>query len=151
MRSLGYVGASAVRPAKVYTDADDPKRLVALSERFNTALEAFNHGRGADALGTLTAIVRERPDFITARTSAATVLLAQGRAADAVAWLRDAPADQSQSPELLAKLGAALRETDDLRGAAVALEQSRRAGNQNPELLNDSGVRPGRQDAAPDS
>ena len=140
MRSLGYVGSSTVRPAKRYTDADDPKRLVALSERFTAALDAFNHGRGSDALDILTAITRERPDFITARTSAATVLLAGGRAADAVALLRDAPTDQSESPELLAKLGAALREAGDLRGAAVALERSRQAGNQNPELLNDLGV-----------
>jgi len=140
MRALGYVGTSAARPAKAHTDADDPKRLVALNERFNTALDAFNRGGGAEALEALTAIVRERPDFTTARTSAATVLLAQGRAAAAVAWLRDAPADQRQSPELLAKLGAALREAGDLRGAAVALEQARRAGDQNPELLNDLGV-----------
>ena len=140
MRSLGYVGTSAVQTAKLYTDADDPKRLVALSERFNTALDAFNHGRGPEALGILTAIVHERPDFITARASAATVLLAEGRAADAVALLREAPVDQGESPELLAKLGAALREAGDLRGAAVALERSRQAGNQNPELLNDLGV-----------
>jgi len=86
------------------------------------------------------AIVRERPDFVTARTSVATVLLAQGRAADAVVWLRDVPAGQNPSPELLAKLGAALREAGDLRGAVVALEESRRAGNQNPDLLNELGV-----------
>ena len=34
----------------VYSAADDPKRLVALNERFNTALEAFNAGRAAEAL-----------------------------------------------------------------------------------------------------
>ena len=90
------------------------------------------------------ALIRQRPDFITARTSAATVLVTIGRPADAVTLLRAAPEAQAGSPEILAKLGTALREAGDLRGAAVAFERSRAAGNQNPELLNDLGVVNGR-------
>ena len=52
LRSLGYAAtSSAAGPAgpapRVYTDADDPKRLVALNERFNAALESFTAGRPA--------------------------------------------------------------------------------------------------------
>ena len=120
--------------------ADDPKRLVALNERFNTALEAFNAGRSDEALSRFLALLRERPDFITARTSAATVLMATGARGDAVALLRAAPAAQASAPEILAKLGAALQRSRRPRGAAAAFERSRAAGNQNPELFNDLGV-----------
>jgi hypothetical protein len=70
------------RPARRSTAvqrADDPKRLVALNEEFNTALEAFNSGRTDEALSRFLALLRERPDFLTARTSAATVLMATTR------------------------------------------------------------------------
>ncbi|OLC81115.1 MAG: hypothetical protein AUH72_10090 [Acidobacteria bacterium 13_1_40CM_4_65_8] len=140
LRALGYAGGSAPRRRAAYTEADDPKRLATLNERFNTALDAFNQGRGADALRNFEAILRERPDFVTARTSAATVLLAAGRATDAVALLHQAPPEQADSPELLAKTGAALREAGDFINAAAALEGARRAGSQNPDVLNDLGV-----------
>ena len=140
LRSLGYTAASAAPVRQEYTAADDPKRLVALNEEFNTALEAFNSGRTDEALSRFLALLRERPDFVTARTSAATVLMATTRAADAIALLRAAPGPQASAPEILAKLGAAIQRTGDLRGAAAAFERSRAAGNQNPEIFNDLGV-----------
>ena len=139
LRSLGYTGGSAA-PRKAADAADDPKRLVALSEQFTAALTAFDRGRSDEALSAFLSILKARPDFITARTSAGTVLLALGRGADAVRLLRDAPASQADSADLLAKLGAALRETGDLKSAASAFERAQREGNQNPELLNDLAV-----------
>ena len=68
------------------------------------------------------------------------MLVTQHRARDAVALLRAAPSDQSASPEIVAKLGMALRGAGDLNGAAAALESARAAGSQNPEILNDLGV-----------
>ena len=141
LRSLGYIAPSATTFARrTHTDEDDPKRLVALNEQFNSALTTFNAGRSDEALSQFEGIIRIRPDFVAARTSAATVLVTQHRARDAVALLRDAPRDQAGSPEILAKLGMALHEAGDLNAAAAALERARAAGNQNPELLNDLGV-----------
>jgi arylsulfatase A-like enzyme/Flp pilus assembly protein TadD len=145
LQSLGYVAAAsgAGNPAKdasAAQRADDPKRLVALNERFNTALSAFNAGDAEAALAGFRATLAERPDFLSARTSAATVLIAAGRAPEAVALLRDGPSEQAASPELLARLGIALREAGDLAAAARTLEQARAAGAQNPELANDLGV-----------
>jgi len=143
LRSLGYV-ASAATPAgsapRKYTERDDPKRLVALNERFNDALTAFSSGNAADALAGFRDVLTGRPDFLVARTSASTVLVATGRAREAVALLRDAPPAQQASPELLAKLGVALRESGDLQGAARSLEAARAGGAANPELANDLGV-----------
>jgi arylsulfatase A-like enzyme/Flp pilus assembly protein TadD len=144
LRSLGYVASPAVPSRTRYTEADDPKRLVALNEQFNAALAAFNAGRRNEALTQFLALIRQRPDFITARTGAATVLVTTGRPADAVVLLREAPAAQAESPDILAKLGTALREAGDVANAAVAFERSRAAGNQNPELFNDLGVVYGR-------
>src|SRR5207237_8676182 len=43
LRALGYTAGTP--PRRAITAADDPKRLVALSERFNTALTSFDEGR----------------------------------------------------------------------------------------------------------
>ena len=151
MRSLGYVGGTAATPQRRVTEADDPKRLVALNERFNTAVTAYEERRAAEALAGFQAILTERPDFLSARTLAATVLIVGGRAREAVTLLRAAPPDQAQLPELLAKLGTALHEAGDPAGAVRALEQARLAGNRSADVLNELAVvysSLGRADAA---
>ena len=145
LRSLGYAATStpvavAGATARVYTDADDPKRLAPLNERFNSALEAFGAGRSAAALSAFLALLGDRPEFTTARTSAATVLASTGRPRDAATLLRQAPGAAGLSGDIQAKLGAVLREAGDFAGAARALERARTAGYGNPELLNDLGV-----------
>ena len=133
LRSLGYAAGSS--PSKV-SASDDPKRLVALNERFNSALTMFDEGRPQDALPAFLAILRERPDFVAARASASTVLVSTGRSREAVDLLRAGLKEQPDSPELLAKLGAALGAAGDLAGSKDALERARRAGNEDPDVLN---------------
>jgi arylsulfatase A-like enzyme/Flp pilus assembly protein TadD len=144
LRSLGYATVSnpptVGTDARVYGVADDPKRLAALNERFNTALEASGAGRSAEALAALLALLADQPTFTTARTSAATVLATTGRPREAAALLRQAPQTGNGSAEIQAKLGAVLREAGDFAGAARALERARGAGYGNPELLNNLGV-----------
>lgn len=140
LRALGYASGAALPRKATYTAADDPKALAGLNERFDSALEAFNSGRATEALTAFSGILRERPDFLTARTSAASVLLDVGRAADAVALLRAAPGAQARSAQLLAKLGAALEDAGDLSGAATAFEEARSGGDRNPDLVDALGV-----------
>ena len=140
LRALGYAAGAAVPRADAYTAADDPKTLVGLNERFDDALQAFSAGRARAALDGFNAILAQRPDFMSARTSAASVLLDGGHAADAVALLRAAPSAQARSAPLLAKLGTALEENGDLAGAATALERARSNGDQNPEIADALGV-----------
>jgi arylsulfatase A-like enzyme/Flp pilus assembly protein TadD len=140
LRSLGYAGATASRSPARATKADDPKTLVALNERFNTALTRFDEGRRQDALAAFLSILAERPDFFSARATAASALVSLGEAARAVRLLQDAPIEQRQSAEGLEKLGTALRAAGDLRQAAAAFEQARRLDDANVDLLQELAV-----------
>jgi arylsulfatase A-like enzyme/Flp pilus assembly protein TadD len=148
LRSLGYTAGTATR--KPVTVADDPKRLVALNERFNSALTAFDSGRTAESLSAFLSILRERADFDAARTSAATTLMATGRSHDAVELLREG-LQHRDSPDLWAKLGSALRDDGNLTEAADAYRRARRAGNESPDVMSELAVvcaRLGRADEA---
>ena len=138
LRSLGYTGGTSSR--HVHSADDDPKRLVGLNEQFNTALTAFDEGRSPDALSAFLTILKRRPDFVAARTSAATVLVSTGRGRDAIELLQAGSREQPDSPELLAKLGSTLRAAGDLHAAADALERARRAGDDGVDVLNDLAV-----------
>src|SRR5207245_1084843 len=48
LQSLGYTSGSAPRKAK-YTEADDPKNLIELDQWIQQGIEAWQHGRPADA------------------------------------------------------------------------------------------------------
>jgi len=137
LRSLGY---STGGPPRTVTAGDDPKRLVALNERFNSALTAFDEGQPQQAIAAFLAILRERPDFVAARASASTALVATGRGREAVDLLRAGLRQQPDSPDLLAKLGAALSAAGDAAGAIDALERARRAGDDGPDVLNQLAV-----------
>jgi arylsulfatase A-like enzyme/Flp pilus assembly protein TadD len=137
LRALGYTSGTAAHGR--WTSADDPKRLVALNERFNSALTAFDSGRTAEALSVFRSLLRERPDFDAARASAATVLMAGHQDAAAVDLLREG-LERGPSPDLLAKLGDALRATGNLTAAAEAFRKARAAGNENPDLVNQLAV-----------
>ena len=139
LRSLGYVGGSTPHRGP-YTSRDDPKSLVAENEEFNSALEAFNEGRAAEAAARFTALLDRRADFLTARTSAATALIALGQAPRAVQLLRAAPAEQQKTGEFLARLGTALQSAGDFRSAAEAFERAQQAGDANPDLYNGRGI-----------
>ena len=139
LRSLGYAaGSTGTRSAP--TVKDDPKRLAALSEQFNTALTAFEEGRAQEALAGFMSVLSARPDFVTARTSAATVLIAQRRLGDAIRLLREAPEQHRDAPQILAKLGTALQYSGDLPAAAAALERAHRLDDGNVDVLEDLGV-----------
>ena len=139
LQSLGYVtGSAPARPA--YTEDDDPKRLVSLSEAFNTALEDYNDGRADAALERFAGILATRPDFLAARLSAATILTASGRAADAVRLMRAAPAADAQTPAWLTKMGQASAAAGALTEARAFLERAAVLTDGDSDALNSLGV-----------
>ncbi len=139
LQSLGYI-AGPTKPRTTFTVADDPKRLVALSEQFNSALEDFNGGRPDAALEKLSQVLASRPDFLAARLSAATVLLGAGRGKDAVRLLEQAPADDKTTAGWLTRMGQALASAGDLRKAKEVLDLAVAQASGDPEPLNELGV-----------
>ena len=70
LRSLGYVSGSA--PAKaIYTEADDPKRLVQIDNDLHTATELIKNGRRDEAIAMLQSVIARRPDTADAYLSLA--------------------------------------------------------------------------------
>jgi Flp pilus assembly protein TadD len=121
LRSLGYVVGS-VAPKRTYTAADDPKRLVHLNAALDDAAAMWSRNDGQQAIDTLRAVIRERPDLTVAYDRLAFMLRSLGRAGDAVAVLDEAARGGHADRPLLRSLGAALREAGDLRRSAAVLE-----------------------------
>ena len=98
LQALGYVASSADTSNHVYTDADDPKRLIARSEDLDRAVKAFNAGSRAPAMATVRAIVKEFPRFSTAQGQLASMQRLTGDLPGAIATLeglvRNGLADQ---------------------------------------------------------
>ena len=139
LRSLGYL-STASGPRDVYTVADDPKRLVALSELFNDALDDFGRGRTEDAIAKFSKVLAGRPDFLAARLSAATALVSSSRAADAARLLRGASSNDQEAAQWQTKMGQALAAAGDLGGARTMLESAVKVAGGDSEPLNDLGV-----------
>ncbi|HAK55734.1 MAG: sulfatase-like hydrolase/transferase [Vicinamibacterales bacterium] len=91
LRALGYTSGRAgpIDPARVFTAADDPKRLLdvdlawrAVLRRLATSLES--PGGNAEGLSVLRQHLDAYPGFAPAYTSAATLLIEMGRPREAV-------------------------------------------------------------------
>ncbi|MGE3190282.1 MAG: sulfatase-like hydrolase/transferase [Vicinamibacterales bacterium] len=130
LRALGYAsGGAPDMDAGALTDADDPKVVRPLYERFLDLL-----GAGSPDADALLAIVRERPAFDAARLAAASVLIDAGRAGDAVAALEPVASAPGASLALRERLGAALLAAGDPARAGAVLS----AAVEDPEASADA-------------
>jgi arylsulfatase A-like enzyme/Flp pilus assembly protein TadD len=123
LRALGYVVASAPKPSRTYTAADDPKRLVHLNTVLDDAAAMWARGEAASAIAALQGAIKDRPDFTVAYDRVAFMLRATGQAADAVAVLDRAAREGHTDRALLRSLGSALRDAGDLRRSAAVLDE----------------------------
>ena len=122
LRSLGYVVGAAPRPARAFTAADDPKRLVHLDAMLEAAAAAQARGDADSAAATLQAAIAERPDLTIAYDRLAFVLRGAGRVREAAALLDRAAREGHADRALLRSLGALLRDGGDLTRAIAVLE-----------------------------
>ncbi|MDQ3350108.1 MAG: sulfatase-like hydrolase/transferase, partial [Acidobacteriota bacterium] len=122
LRSLGYTASSGPTRKGQYTEADDPKRLVDVDRRFQTALHLVGDGRHADAAALLREAIDRRPDFTAACLALASVYIESGQAPEAVNLLRAAARRGLSDPKLQERLGAALLASGEPRRAASVLE-----------------------------
>lgn len=122
LRSLGYVVSPVARPAKTFTAADDPKTLVGLQVRLDSALDRLKAGEVDKAESLLTGILAERSDFMVAYERLAFLYHETGRQEQAIATLERASRSGIADAELLATLGGYLQEAGHLDRSASVIE-----------------------------
>jgi arylsulfatase A-like enzyme len=122
LRALGYLTAPVAARKGEYTEADDPKKLVDMSNAYDDATELFGQGRVEEAIAIFGSIVERQPRSSEARQNLAQALYQTGRPREAVAVLEDAVVNGHTDVALLATLGAYLLDTGELEKAAGLLE-----------------------------
>jgi arylsulfatase A-like enzyme/Tfp pilus assembly protein PilF len=149
LRALGYVSSSV--PAKArYTEADDPKQLVALDRAVHDAVEAVGAKRLGDAVQIYQGIIARRPDMAIAYRHLAFVEWQRGNPAGAVDTLQRALKAGVTEPAIVAQLGGYLTDTGRAADAIRLLEPLARDAA-DVETLNAMGIayiRAGRRDEA---
>ena len=139
LRSLGYLTGAAA-PKTSYTEADDPKRLVALDRQTDELITRYQRGDlpGAIALGE--DIVRQRPDMAVSLTHLAFLYSEAGDHAAAVRAGRRALDLNPSATDTASLLGAYLTEAGLAKEAVARLEPYARAPQPDIDVLIAYGV-----------
>jgi arylsulfatase A-like enzyme/tetratricopeptide (TPR) repeat protein len=122
LRSLGYVGGGSGVVRETFTEADDPKRLIALEQAIQRAMQAWEQGRADEAAGLLRGVIAERPDTEDAYRRLALMYWRQGNARAAIATLEDALRAGVTQSEVKIKLGQYLIEAGRADRAVALLQ-----------------------------
>jgi Flp pilus assembly protein TadD len=135
LRSLGYASAGPRAIPTAFGPHDDPKVVRPMYENFLTLLAA-----GAPDVGALRALVEARPSFEAARLAAASLLIDQGRAVEAVVLLEPAAAAPGASSAVRERLGAALLGASRFDRAVAVLTSVVDDGQASADAWNALGV-----------
>jgi arylsulfatase A-like enzyme/Flp pilus assembly protein TadD len=134
--SLGYLSGTSTKTE--WTEADDPKNLVALDDQLHQAIAAYQAGDLARALEVSRALVAERPDMQLAQEMLAFFLAENERPGEAIAVLERRVATGRANDAVRIRLGLLLSESGR---AAEAIELLRPFAEKNdPEVLNAYGI-----------
>ena len=122
LQALGYVTMPVTRRKSQYTEEDDPKRLIDLSNAYDDSSVLFAQGQRERALVILEDLVRKQPRSSQAYQKLAFALHQVGRFDEAVGVLESAVEKGAQEMSLIALLGAYLIEGGEEGEAASLLE-----------------------------
>jgi arylsulfatase A-like enzyme/Flp pilus assembly protein TadD len=137
LRSLGYIQGSA--PAKaVYTEADDPKRLVEVDRDLHKATELAQNGRAQESIAMLESVIARRPDTADAYMSLAYAYWESGQPLRAIAVLEKGLSSGAPDRDLRIRLGIYLAESHTDSGKAIRLLEG--MSSEDVEALNGLGV-----------
>jgi arylsulfatase A-like enzyme/Flp pilus assembly protein TadD len=123
LQTLGYVTMPVTRRKSQYTEDDDPKRLIDLSNAYDDSSVLFAQGRRKEALAILEDLVRKQPRSSQAHQKLAFALRQVGRLEEAIEVLRSAVGNGVQEKSLVALLGVYLIEAGREGEAASLLEE----------------------------
>ena len=152
LQALGYVSGSAAPKAR-YTEADDPKRLVALDQLMHRAVELYEQKHPGEAMDLYKQAIAARPSMEVPYTQLAMLQWETGRPGEAVATLRQAIGRGAVSAALQAKLGTYLAESGAVSEAIPLLEQATAVPDAEADLdaLNGLGIALGRAGRSADA
>jgi arylsulfatase A-like enzyme/Flp pilus assembly protein TadD len=122
LQALGYVASSAEPGARVYTDADDPKRLIGPATDLDRALASFKTGSRENAIASVAGIIQAHPGFTTAYGVLASMQRDSGDLDAAIGTLEQVVRRGNADQSMLVVLGGYLLEAGALPRAAQLLE-----------------------------
>jgi arylsulfatase A-like enzyme/Tfp pilus assembly protein PilF len=139
LRALGYVSGST--PAKSrYTDADDPKRLIALDQAVHRGVALYLERRFADAIKIYQDVIRQRPDMAIAYRHLAFVGWESGNIGGAIDVLQQALRAGVTNSDLTTQLGTYLAEGGKPDEAVRLLEPAAASAEPDLDALNALGI-----------
>jgi arylsulfatase A-like enzyme/Flp pilus assembly protein TadD len=150
LRALGYVAGNAPVKAR-YTDADDPKRLVDITQAIHRGVELYSDRRFDEAIQVYRQILSRRPDMSIANQHLAFVEWQRGNVDAAIAVLRQAVRAGMTNPPVVTQLGNYLTETGRSAEAARLLEPLASDPAADPDTLNTLGIAYARSARAADA
>jgi Tfp pilus assembly protein PilF len=138
--ALGYVASSAGPHHRVYTDADDPKTLIAPANDLNRVLAGFRSGSAEGAMSAVRSIVHAHPSFSTAYGVLASMQHDIGDLASAIATLEDVVRRGIADQSTMVVLAGYLQEAGEARKSAELLEAVIAAHPDYADAYNSLGV-----------
>ena len=142
LASLGYVAGAAPAAANSTPSrrSTDPKKVVALFQRFEQANAKLQDGKIDAALSELERLVADDPANPVFRGKLAAAWRDRGETAKAVPLYRQAAATAPEDPEAWYNLAAALQEGGQLAEARQAIERALKLDASRPEAHNTLGI-----------
>jgi arylsulfatase A-like enzyme/Tfp pilus assembly protein PilF len=140
LQALGYVTSVADPAGRVYTDADDPKRLIGAATDLDRALTAFREGSHAAGMSAVAEIMRAHPGFATAFGIFASMQRDTGDLPGAIATLEDLVRRGIADQSVMLVLGGYLQELGALDRSAALLQAVIAAHPDYAEAYNSLGV-----------
>jgi arylsulfatase A-like enzyme/Tfp pilus assembly protein PilF len=140
LAALGYLASSAPPPARRFTSADDPKRLIELDAMLETVIARHRAGDVAGALGLCEEVVRRRPDMPAALVQLALLNRRLGRGGAAADALRRAVALNPSDEGAVGLLGHYLNEDGQAAEAVSLLEPYARRSEPAMDVLVALGI-----------
>jgi tetratricopeptide (TPR) repeat protein len=150
LRALGYVSGSG--PVKTrYTEADDPKTLIAVDQEFHRGVDLYVARRYDEAIDVYRGIIARRPDMAIAYRHLAFVAWESGRTPAAIDVLKQAIKAGVTGGGIITQLGTYLAEGGDARAAIDLLKPVATGEAADLDAVNGLGIafaRAGRSDEA---
>ncbi len=135
--ALGYLSGSADHHGP-YTEADDPKNLVALDAKIHRVIDLYQRGDRPAARALAAEILRDRPSMSVGYDFLAFLLQQDGRDAEAASVLQSAVRKGLASEEMRRKLALILCEQGRPADALEALKPF--AQSDDPDTQNTIGI-----------